>query len=325
MSEDIFPESRPAKPESHTVEHRPANNGRKRLSPVWGYAAGIVTGVTYGLNPLFAVPLMRQGISVDEILFFRYLLAVVILGGWLLVRKESFRVSLKQTSRLLILGILFSLSSLTLFEAYGFIPSGVATTIVFLYPVLVALIMVFMRVYPTWQVWLSIFMTFTGVLFLCRTDGEGLLQWKGLALAFASALSYAMFIVIINRSRAIRTVSNSLLTFYALLTGTVIFAAHSLISGGGEASLFTGLDRIGVWLNLLGLAVMPTVVSTATLAMATRIIGATKSSVLGVFEPVTAILVGALAFGESITANIIIGIVLTMAAIVFMIVSSSKK
>ena len=304
MSEDIFPESRPAKPESHTVEHRPSNNGRKRLSPVWGYAAGIVTGVTYGLNPLFAVPLMRQGISVDEILFFRYLLAVVILGGWLLVRKESFRVSLKQTSRLLILGILFSLSSLTLFEA---------------------LIMVFMRVYPTWQVWLSIFMTFTGVLFLCRTDGEGLLQWKGLALAFASALSYAMFIVIINRSRAIRTVSNSLLTFYALLTGTVIFAAHSLVSGGGEASLFTGLDRIGVWLNLLGLAVMPTVVSTATLAMATRIIGATKSSVLGVFEPVTAILVGALAFGESITANIIIGIVLTMAAIVFMIVSSSKK
>ena len=284
------------------------------ISPVWGYAAGIVTGVTYGLNPLFAVPLMRQGISVDEILFFRYFLAVVILGGWLLVRK-----------RLLILGILFSLSSLTLFEAYGFIPSGVATTIVFLYPVLVALIMVFMRVYPTWQVWLSIFMTFTGVLFLCRTDGEGLLQWKGLALAFASALSYAMFIVIINRSRAIRTVSNSLLTFYALLTGTVIFAAHSLISGGGEASLFTGLDRIGVWLNLLGLAVMPTVVSTATLAMATRIIGATKSSVLGVFEPVTAILVGALAFGESITANIIIGIVLTMAAIVFMIVSSSKK
>ena len=127
---------------------------QKRPSSVWGYVAGVITGVTYGLNPLFAVPLMRRGMSVDEILFFRYLIAVIILGGWLAVCRESFRVSLKQLSRLLILGLLFSMSSLTLFAAYDFIPSGVATTIVFLYPVLVAVIMVFMRVYPTWQVWL---------------------------------------------------------------------------------------------------------------------------------------------------------------------------
>lgn len=297
---------------------------QKRPSSVWGYVAGVITGVTYGLNPLFAVPLMRRGMSVDEILFFRYLIAVIILGGWLAVCRESFRVSLKQLSRLLILGLLFSMSSLTLFAAYDFIPSGVATTIVFLYPVLVAVIMVFMRVYPTWQVWLSIVMTFVGVLFLCRSDGDGLLQWKGLALSFASALSYAMFIVIINRSRTIRTVSNSLLTFYALLTGVVLFFIHSMISSSGNVSaLFTGLDSAGVWLSLIGLAVMPTVVSTATLAMATRIIGATKASVLGVFEPVTAILVGAVAFGEKITPNVVIGIILTMVAIVFMIVSSS--
>lgn len=298
--------------------------GQKRPAAVWGYAAGIITGVTYGLNPLFAVPLIRQGISVDTILLFRYLLAVVILGGWLAVRKENFRVSRKQFSRLVLLGLLFSMSSLTLFEAYNYIPSGVATTIVFLYPVLVAIIMVFMRVYPTWQVWLAIVMTFVGVLFLCRTDGNGMLHWRGLALSFASALAYAMFIVIVNRSRTIRSVSNSLLTFYALLTGVCIFLVHGLVSQGGVSSLMKGLDHLSVWLNLTGLAVMPTVVSTATLAMATRIIGATKASVLGVFEPVTAILVGAVAFGESITANVIIGIAITMAAITFMIVSSSK-
>ena len=133
-----------------------------------------------------------------------------------------------------------------------------------------------------------------------------------------------MFIVIINRSRTIRTVSNSLLTFYALLTGVVIFFLHSLADSGWKLTLFSQLDNPMVWVNLTGLAVMPTVVSTATLAMATRIIGATKASVLGVFEPVTAILVGAVAFGEPITANVIVGIVLTMAAIVFMVVSSSR-
>ena len=290
--------------------------------PFWGYAAGIVTGVTYGLNPLFAIPLMKGGVSVDTILFFRYFLAVLILGGWLLLRKEDFRVTWHQARRLLLLGLLFSLSSLTLFQAYHYIPSGVATTIVFLYPVLVALIMMFLKVYPTWQVWVSIIATFIGVLFLCRTDGTHALQWRGLALSFASALSYAMFIVIVNRSRSVHRISNSMLTFYALLTGVAIFSLHALVA---HVPLLAGLHGAMPWFNLLGLAVLPTIVSTATLAMATRIIGATKASVLGVFEPVTAILVGALAFGESITVNIVIGIILTMAAIVFMIVSPGRK
>ena len=288
----------------------------------WGYVAGIVTGVTYGLNPLFAVPLMRQGVPVDTILFFRYFLAVLILGGWLLLRKESFRIDMHQARRLLILGLLFTMSSLTLFEAYHYIPSGVATTIVFLYPVLVAVIMIFLKVYPTWQVWVSIIATFIGVLFLCKYDSSQSLQWKGLALSFASALSYAMFIVVINRSRSVHRISNTLLTFYALLTGTVVFAIHSFMA---QPSLMTGIHGVSPWFNLIGLAVLPTIVSTATLAMATRIIGATKASVLGVFEPVTAIMVGALAFGEKITVNVIIGIMLSVAAIVFMILSPGKK
>lgn len=294
----------------------------KKSGVFWGFAAGIITGVTYGLNPLFAVPLMKNGVSVDSILFFRYLLAVVLLGIWLVFRKENFRVNAHQARRLLILGLLFSISSLSLFEAYRYIPSGVATTIVFLYPVLVAIIMMFLKVYPTWQVWLSIIMTFIGVLLLCRNDGAQALQWKGLALSFASALAYSMFIVFINRSRSVHQISNSMLTFYSLATGIVVFALHTLISG---ADIMSGLREPGPWLNLIGLAVFPTIISTATLAMATRLIGATKASVLGVFEPVTAILVGALAFGEKITANIIAGICLTMAAIVFMIVSSSRR
>ena len=288
----------------------------------WGYVAGIVTGVTYGLNPLFAVPLMRQGVPVDTILFFRYFLAVLILGGWLLLRKESFRIDMHQARRLLVLGLLFTMSSLTLFEAYHYIPSGVATTIVFLYPVLVAVIMIFLKVYPTWQVWISIIATFIGVLFLCKYDSSQALQWKGLVLSFASALSYAMFIVVINRSRSVHRISNTLLTFYALLTGTVVFAIHSFMV---QPSLLTGIQGASPWLNLIGLAVLPTIVSTATLAMSTRIIGATKASVLGVFEPVTAIMVGALAFGEKITINVIIGILLSVAAIVFMIVSPGKR
>lgn len=293
-----------------------------KTDQIAGYAAGIITGITYGLNPLFAMPLMREGANVDSILFFRYFIAAALLGIWLLVRKQNFRVSGKQAIRLLILGLLFTASSLCLFEAYRFIPSGLATTIVFLYPVLVAIIMVFLRVYPTWQVWLSIIVTFIGVIILCRNDSSGQMQWTGLLIAGASALSYAMFIVVINRSTRIRTVPSTMLTFYSLLVGSAVFLIMSLSEGH---SLTAGIHGPAAWMNLTGLAVLPTIVSTATLAVATRLIGATKASVLGVFEPVTAILVGALAFGEEITTNVITGIILTMAAITFMVISSAHK
>lgn len=299
------------------------NTGLKKAgSPalVWGYVAGIVTGVTYGLNPLFAVPLMKQGVQVDTILFFRYFLAVIILGIWLMFRKENFRINLHQFRQLVILGLFFSMSSFSLFEAYNYIPSGIATTIVFLYPVLVALIMVFLKVYPTWQVWISIAVTFLGVLFLSKGDGAQTIHWKGLVLSFASALSYAIFIVIVNRSKSVHQISNTMLTFYALLTGVIVFSIHAAAS---RTPLLSGIHGLGSWANLAGLAILPTIVSTATLAMATRIIGATKASVLGVFEPVTAILVGAIAFGESITLNVVTGIFMTMAAIIFMIASPS--
>ena len=290
---------------------------------VVGYAAGITTGVTYGLNPLFAMPLMKSGASVESILFFRYSFSVIMLGVWLVLTRESFRISFKQSIRLLILGLLFTTSSLTLFESYKFIPSGLATTIVFLYPVFVAVIMVFMRVYPTWQVWLSIMLTFVGVMILSKSDSTHIIQTKGIVLAMASALAYAMFIVIINRSMAIRKVSNTKLTFYALIVGMVVFFTKSVISGGFD-SMLRVFEIRGSVVNLLLLAILPTIVSTATLALSTRKIGATKASVLGVFEPVTAILVGALAFSEEITLNIIIGIILSMAAVVFMIVCGKR-
>ena len=248
-----------------------------------GYPAGIITGITYGLNPLFGVPLMKEGAAIESILFFRYAIAVLFLGGFLLLSRQSFKISWKQAGVLLILGLLYTSSSVFLFEAYNYIASGLATTIIFLYPVLVAIIMVFLRVVPSWPVWLSIILTFVGVVIMTQSDSTQTINPIGVILSLGSALVYALFIVIINRSKIISNISNSLLTFYAL-----------------------------------------TVVSTATLAIATRNIGATKASVLGVFEPVTAILIGTVVFGEALTTNIIVGILLSIAAITFMIAKTKR-
>lgn len=286
-----------------------------------GYPAGIITGITYGLNPLFAVPLMNSGASIGSILFFRYGIAVVILGLFILLGKHSFKVSFKQAGVLIVLGLLYSTSSLLLFEAYNYIASGLATTLVFLYPVLVAIIMVFLRVVPSWPVWLSIALTFLGVLIMTNSGSAQDVNPTGIQLSVGSSFSYALFIVVINRSKVIAGISNSLLTFYALLVGAVVFFVKILSSG---TALTQGIYGLMSWLNLVGLALLPTIVSTATLAVATRNIGATKASVLGVFEPITAILVGTLVFGEALTPNIVVGIAIATAAVTFMVAVTKR-
>ena len=286
-----------------------------------GYPAGIITGITYGLNPLFGIPLLKNGASIDTVLFFRYGFAVLLLGGFLLIRKQGFRISLRQAGILLVLGMLYTSSSTLLFEAYNYISSGLATTLVFLYPVLVAIIMVFLRVVPSWPVWLSIFVTFFGVIIMTRSDSSQEINPIGVLMSLGSAFVYALFIVIINRSKAISQISNSLLTFYALAVGAMIFLGKIVFS---DEHLTAGIDGIASWGNLLGLALLPTIVSTASLAIATRNIGATKASVLGVFEPITAILVGTLVFGEPLTMNIIIGILLSVFAVTFMIAVTKR-
>lgn len=309
----------------------------KNANKIWGYAAGIITGVTYGLNPMFAMPLLKSGVSVDSVLFFRYLFAAVILGAFIAFSGKSVKITKKQALWLAVLGILYSSSSLGLFLAYRYIPSGIATTIVFLYPIIVALIMCLLKVYPNWQTWVSIAVTAVAMLLLCRFEPGKPIKPIGLLLAFGSSVAYSLFIVIVNRKDCIRSIPNDVLTFYALAVGTIVFTLHSLISGINTAKAVSDtvegfalpiIDDLRLlnanpssWINLILLALLPTIVSTATLAASTRIIGATKASVLGVFEPVTAIMTGALMFDERITVSIAIGICLVIFAIVFMIVS----
>ncbi|MBR3710390.1 MAG: DMT family transporter, partial [Bacteroidales bacterium] len=165
-----------------------------------GFAAGIMAGVSYGLNPLFGKPLLDGGVPVLSMLFFRYAISALLLGGWMLLRKETFKATWKEFQLLIVLGILFAASSVTLFESYKFIPAGLATTLVYLYPIFVAVIMLFLKVYPTWQVWLSIAATVGGVVVLSWPGGGVTLHWAGMVLAALSALSYSFFLIIVNRS-----------------------------------------------------------------------------------------------------------------------------
>ena len=283
--------------------------------------AGIVTGISYGMNPLFAKPLLADGVSVPTMLFFRYLISLLIMAAWMKMRREQFRVTASEFRLLVVLGVLFSFGSLFLCESYRFIPSGLATTLVYLYPIFVALIMVALKSYPNWQTWLSIAVTFVGVILLSLPSGKITLHPLGMILAVISALSYALYLVIVNRSTRIKHISEHTLTFYALAVGTVLFLCYQPTS---DVSFMNGVNSWRSVINLTGLAVFPTMISMLTLAIATRLIGPTRTSVLGVFEPVTAILIGTVLFIEPMTPRMLVGITLCLAAVIFISVSKHK-
>ncbi len=292
---------------------------RRKLA---GYLAGLIAGVSYGTNPLFAKPLLESGVPVLVMLFFRYGMSAAILAVWMACRHEAFKVEKRELGLLGILGVLFACSSLFLFTSYEFIPSGLATTLVYLYPVFTALIMVVLRFYPSWQTWLSIIATFGGILLLSTPSAGAEIRLPGIILAIMSALSYALYLVIVNRSRRIKKVSEHTLTLYALMTGAAMFLLIRLFQGG---SILEGVDSPADWGNLLGLAVVPTMISMLTLAVSSRYIGPTKTSILGVFEPLTAILIGTVLFGEPLTPKMAAGVAICVGAVVFMILKPGRK
>lgn len=285
----------------------------------WGYLVGIVSGITYGMNPLFGVPVINKGLDVNSLLFYRYGVATLLMLAFMLVAKKQIRISWKQFGLMTILGVLFTGCSITLFEAYKYIPSGIATSILYVYPIMVALIMMFFKQFPTWQTWVSIFAGVAGAVLLSMKGGGGFIDWKGITLVVASGLCYSIFIVMVNLSKQVKAIPNLTLTFYCFFIGSLMLFA---LSGFG-LQLNPVPDAVS-WLNVLGLAVLPTAVATITLAASSKAVGATKTSVLGILEPLTAIVIGTLVFKEAFTLNVAIGVALILFAILFMILTEKK-
>ena len=193
---------------------------------VKGFTYGAIAAASYGLNPLFALPLYNVGISPDSVLFYRYGLAVIMLGILMKIQKQSFALHRKEILPLLVMGLLMAFSSLTLFVSYNYMDAGIASTILFVYPVLVAIIMaLFFKEKISVVTMLSIGLAFWGISLLYKGDGGQTLSLFGVTLVFISSLTYALYIIGVNRS-ILKTMPTSKLTFYALLFGITVFGVR---------------------------------------------------------------------------------------------------
>ena len=188
-----------------------------------GFVCGAVAAATYGMNPLFTLPLYKEGMSVDSVLFYRYGFAVLILGILMKVQGQSFALKKNEVLPLIVGGLLFSASSLLLFLSYKHMDAGIASTILFVYPVMVALIMfLFFHEKVSLLTVFCILLALSGIGLLYKGEGGETLSLVGMLLVILSSLSYAVYIVGVNHS-TLKLMSTARLTFYALLFGLSIY------------------------------------------------------------------------------------------------------
>ncbi len=277
-----------------------------------GYIIGSIAAASYGTNPLFALPLYSEGMTPDSVLLFRYLLAIPVMGLMLLFRRGSdqFRINAKQSGQLAIMGILMALSSLTLFMSYNYMDAGIASTLLFVYPIMVALIMtIVFKEKITIATIICIIMALSGIALLFKkTDGSTISAF-GTVLVMVSSLTYAIYIVGVNRT-ALRFMPTLKVIFYVLVFGLFVFIVKALMM-----NTFTLPTSPFSWINLIGLAIFPTAISFLCTTSAIQLIGPTPTAILGALEPVTAVAIGISVFGETLSLRSTIGIVLILVAV----------
>lgn len=279
-----------------------------------GYILGSIAAASYGMNPLFALPLYKAGMDPDSVLFFRYLFAIPLLGIMIKARGRSFKIQRKETFPLIIMGLLVALSSLTLFLSYNYMAAGIASTLLFVYPIMVALIMAMVfKEKLALQTIVCMLLALGGIGLLYKSEDGSTLSLIGTLLVFASSLSYAIYIVGINQT-SLKNVATLKVTFYVLLFGLSLFVARLLYSG-----VLNTPDKWYLWANLLALAVFPTAISFLCTTGAIQYIGSTPTAILGALEPVTAIFFGIAVFGESLTVRESFGLVMIIVAVTFVI------
>ncbi len=275
-----------------------------------GYALAALAAAAYGTNPAFAIPLYEQGMNPNSVLFFRYLFGIPLIALVMAARGVPFRLSREEIGPTAILGILMAFSSLALFESYKYINSGIASTLLFVYPVMVAVMMIFffhekMRI----SVVLCLVIMSVGLILLMKPQGEITLSPFGCLLVMVSALTYALYIIFVNVSKVIKAIPTSKLLFYVLACGSAVYLA--MMPLGNELTMPT---KESGWLNLTALAVIPTLLSLTCTTKAIQLIGSTPTAILGALEPVSAVLLSVTVLGQSLTPRDIAGGILIIIA-----------
>ena len=285
-----------------------------------GILCAVGAAVCYGTNPLGALNLYAEGMNTPSVLFYRFGLAWVIIAVVMLCRKESLRVTRREFLTLSALGLLFIASSLTLYLSFHLMPAGVASTILFTYPVMTAAIMTLVfRERITLPTVAAIVLSLAGVLLLYWGDSGGALSLVGVVLVLVSALTYALYIIVVDKSPL--PMSGFKVNFYVLAWCALGMVCYGLMSG--QPLMLPPSPRAWLWVSWL--AVVPAIMALVMMVYAAKYLGSTPTAILGALEPLTAVLIGILVFAEPFSLRLAAGIVLILAAVALVVLTKARR
>ena len=293
------------------------------MDKIKGILFAALSSSTFGLAPFFTISLIMAGYSTFEALYYRWGVASLFLFLVGVLSGVKFRMSWRDFRTVFCLSLFRATTSFSLVVAYQNIASGVASVIHFMYPLAVALTMMFVFKEPKSKTIISaIVISIIGAVLLSTGNIEspgGGDTVLGIVMSTISVFSYAGYIVGVRRTRAVNIPSVPL-TCSVMGIGAVLF-----IIGG----FFTGGIRIEtdphIWLYIAGLGLVATAISNISLVQGIKLAGPTLASIMGAMEPLTAVVIGIFVFGETFSWHTAVGIVLILFAVLLVILKQQKK
>lgn len=281
-----------------------------------GYTEAILSAASFGLIPLFSMPVLTSGMQLPSMLAYRFGIGSIVMMLVLLWRHENLHISWTEYLQISFLALLYAFSAICLISGYNYMPSGIATTLLFSYPVWTAILtLLIFHQKPTWRMSLAIILAFTGVYMLSGVHaGGGIKSVFGLILELLAGLTYAIYMVTFPHMR-IRRMSSLKVNFYLFFVTTVFMMLYALFTTGSIQPIHSTTNLI----NLILLGILPTAFSNIFLVLSLKLIDSTHVAILGAFEPLTAMTVGIIVFGEPLTVAVTIGFALIIGAVMLLI------
>ncbi len=280
----------------------------------FGIAAVVISAVCFGFVPMFMQYMKAMGGTTLSSAFCRFVLSLLPIYLYLKIKKVPMGIDRRQFAEICLITVAgYGGTGLLLFFAYNYIPTGMATTLHFCYP---AMVIVFSMIFLKEKVRLfkiiCVGMCLAGMTMFY--GGGEQVNILGIFLAFISGNTYAFYILFLEKSR-LREMDSLKLIFYMNLVAAVLTAT---------VAIFTGQMKLGfdlqTWVVATIFATVVSFVAVLGFQLGVRYTGAQSAAILSTLEPITSVVVGIVAYGESFSPRGIAGCILILAATVIVAV-----
>lgn len=261
-----------------------------------GYIYTALSAIIFGLMPLLTKIIIARGATSLTIAFFRVFYVTVVLFFVLKIKKIDLRLEKRDFLSAILTSIFGSgLTIIILNESYNYVDTGIATSLHFLYPLFVAILCCFFYGEKIKKKQI-ISLSFALVGIICfMSKGNGSLF--GYFLAIASGLTYAFYLVKMDKTGLVKMNALKLSFYLALFTTIEIFTMNLFMQ-----DVVFKMDAIAYGL-LLVLALSSSFLATALLQKGVLLLGSTRASFICLLEPVTSMIMGILWLNEALIFN----------------------